>query len=303
MEQSKQADLNQLKSFFWIARSGSFTHAAAALAIPKSTLSQHLKMLETRLGTTLIQRTTRRLALTEAGNLFFSYCERAMSEIEDAERAVTQYRSEPRGLLRIGVPVTFARTFLSPLLPAFCNRYPEVHVELVIPGRLDPAAQLLDVVIRTARIEDSSYVVKKLGEVSQGLFAARRYLRVRGLPESPADLMGHSLIAISRQPQGARWQLTGLNGKSQAVAFEPRLAVADPVVASQLASAGMGIAMIPKFLARGTRTLFPVLPDWSPPPVEFFALNPAQRLSPPKVRAFLEMLQAELSRQLETVSS
>ena len=303
MEQSRQADLNHLKSFFWIARSGSFTHAARALAIPKSTLSQHLRMLETRLGTTLIQRTTRRLALTEAGTLFLSYCERALSEIEDAERAVTQYRSEPRGLLRVGVPVTFARSFLSPLLSSFCRLYPEVHVELAIPGRLDPVAHLLDVIIRTARIEDPSYVVKKLGELSQGLFASRSYLKTHGWPKSLADLAGHSLISISRQPHGAKWGLTDASGTKQEVLFDPRLAVADPVVASQLAAAGLGISVIPKFLARDCRTLVPVLPDWRPQSVEFFVLYPARHLTPPKVRAFLDMLQAELAHQIETVAA
>ncbi|MBY0502805.1 MAG: LysR family transcriptional regulator [Bryobacteraceae bacterium] len=303
MEQSRQADLNHLKSFFWVARSGSFTHAAKALGIPKSTLSQHLRMLETRLGTTLIQRTTRRLALTEAGALFLTYCQRALSEIEDAERAVTQYRSEPRGLLRVGVPVTFARSFLSPLLPSFCRRYPEVQVELAIPGRIDPVAHLLDIVIRTARMDDSSYVVKKLGEVSQGLFASRSYLGERGAPKSLRDLPGHSLISISRQPEGAKWQLTDGNGKKQEVSFEPRLAVADPVVAAQLAAADLGIASIPHFLARDVGALAPVLPDWRPPCVEFFAVYPARHVTPPKVSAFLEMLEAGLSHQMETVAA
>jgi len=281
-----------MQTFVWVARSGSFTRAAKALAMPKSTVSQHLRALETSLGTRLMQRTTRRLALTEAGKLFLSHCERAISEAEDAERAVTHYRSEPRGLLRVGVPVTFARTFLAPLLPSFCRKYPEVRVELVIPGRLDPVENMLDVVIRAGRIEDSSYVLKKLGEIGQGLFASRGYVKTSGTPESPAQLAAHNLIAISRQPQGARWKLKHRGGKEVEVRFEPRLAVADPVVAHLLAAAGMGIAVLPEFLSRGDRRLSQVLADWSPSSVELFALYPAREMTPPKLRVFLEELQA-----------
>lgn len=302
MKQSRQPDLNHVKSFFSIARSGSLTQAAKILGIPKSTLSQHLKSLESHLGSTLIQRTTRRLVLTEAGTLFLAYCERAMAELEDAEHALTQYRSEPRGLLRVGVPVTFARSFLSPLLPAFCKRYPDLKIQLVIPGKLDPVAHSLDVVIRVGRIEDSSYIVKKLGEVPQRLFATKTYLRANGSPKSPADLPSHSIIAISREPQGAKWHLSDANGKQLEVKFEPRLTAADPVVATQLAAANMGITMVPGFLAAQSPNLFPVLPKWNCPSVEFFALFPARDLTPPKLRAFLDMLEAGLPQYLNTRS-
>jgi DNA-binding transcriptional LysR family regulator len=295
MKQSGRADLNHIRTFVWVARSGSFTRAAKALAMPKSTVSQHLRALEERLGTRLIQRTTRRLALTEIGELFLSHSERVIVEAEDAERAVTHYRSEPRGLLRVGVPVTFARTYLAPMLPGFCRKHPGIRVELIIPGRLDPVENSLDVVIRVGRIEDSSYVVKKLAEIPQRLFSSRRYLKARGSPESPAQLAGHSLIVISRKPQGARWKLVDRSGKETEVQFEPHLAVADPVIAHHLAAAGMGIAAVPEFLSRGDRKLTPVLPAWSLPPVELFALYPAREFTPPKLRVFLEELQGAFS--------
>lgn len=303
MEQSSRVDLNQMRTFVWIARSGSFTRAAKTLAMPKSTVSQQLRALEAHLGTRLMQRTTRRLALTEAGKLFFSRCERMMGEAEDAERAVTHYRTAPRGLLRIGVPVTFARTFLAPLLPGFCRKYPEVRIELVIPGRLDPVENLLDVVIRVGRIEDSSYALKKLGQISQGLFASRGYLKGRGAPEGPAQLPAHNLIAIGRQPQGARWKLKQRGGKEIEVRFAPRLAVADPVVAHLLARADMGIAVLPEFLTTGDRKLTRVLSGWSPPAVELFALYPARELTSPKLRVFLEELQAGLASSLRRPGS
>lgn len=296
MEQSFRADLNHFQTFYWVARSGSFTAAARVLRLPKSTVSRQISSLETRLGTRLIERTTRRLALTEIGQSFLAHSERVMAEAEEAERAITAYSAEPRGLLRVGVPVTFARTFLAPLLPEFCRKYAALKLELVVRGgRMDPVEMLLDVVIHVGRLADSSYVVRKLGSIAQGLFASRAYLKSHPAPESPAGLAAHSIIGISRSPNGSRWRLTDGTGRQEEVRFDPRLAVADPVLAHGLAAGGLGIAMLPAFLTRNDRSLVPVLPEWRPAAVEFFALYPARQLTPPKLRVFLEELEARLS--------
>lgn len=295
MEQPGRVDFNHLQSFYWVAKTGSFTGAARVLQAPKSTVSRQIRALEERLGTRLMERTTRRIALTEIGTVYLAHCERVMAEAEDAERAVTAYATEPRGLLRVGVPVTFARTFLAPILPEFFRKYPGVRMELVLGGgRFDPVESLLDVVIHVGRLEDSSYVVRKLGVMTQGLYASRRYLRSRAAPETPAELAGHSVIMMGRTVRGSRWRLSGPGGRREEVRLDPRIAVADPVIAHQMVLAGLGIGMLPSFLTAGDERVVPVLPDWTAAPVEFHAIYPARQLTPTKLRVFLEELTAHL---------
>ena len=296
MKQSARINLNHFHSFYWVAKTGSFTGAGRVLGLPKSTLSQQLRVLESRLGTRLIERTTRRLALTELGQLFLVYCERVMSEAEDAERAVVAYTAEPRGLLRVGAPVTFARTYLAPLLPKFCRRYPAVKLELVIQGgRLDPVENLLDVVIRLGRIADSSYMIRKLGSIEQGLYASREYLRQRETPMKPEELNEHSVIATSRSPNGSLWRLLDSEGREKQVQFEPRVSTGDPVIAQVMVREGLGIGQIPKFAAKEDASLVEILPEWEIPQVEFFALYPARQLTPLKLKVFLDELEAGLA--------
>jgi DNA-binding transcriptional LysR family regulator len=297
VKQSGRLDFNHLQTFYWVAKNSGFTAAAKALELPKSTVSRHIALLETRLGARLLERTTRRIALTEIGQLYLAHCERVMADAEEAERAVTAYTSQPRGLLRVGVPVTFARAFLAPLLPAFCRKYPELKLELVLGGALlDPVEQVLDVVIHVGRLQDSAYVVRKLGSTPQYLYASKEYLRKSGSPGEPAALATHEAIALTRSPKGTRWKLQTRDGEvAEEVKVEPRVAVADPVIGFQLAEAGLGVAMLPEFLATGSKKLQRVLPEWRPAEVEFFALYPARRLTAPKLRVFLDELEKNLS--------
>lgn len=289
-----------MQTFYWVAKSAGFSSAAKALGLPKSTVSRHIGLLEARLGARLVERTTRRIALTELGQLYLAHCERVMADAEEAERAVTAYTGEPRGLLRVGVPVTFARAFLAPLLPEFCRKYPQLKLELVLGGALlDPLESVLDVVIHVGRLQDSTYMVRKLGSMPQNLYASRDYLRKYGAPEKLGDLAAHQVIMISRSPRGMRWKLRkGENGPFEEVRLDPRLVVADPVIAFQTAEAGLGVAMLPEFLASRSKKLERVLIEWRPSEVEFFAIYPARRLAAPKVRVFLEELQANLSLEL-----
>lgn len=296
MEQSTRADLNHLQTFYWVAKSGGFTGAAKVLSLPKSSVSRQVAALESRLGTRLLERTTRRLALTEIGQTFLAHCERVLAEAEEAERAVTAYTAEPRGLLRVGVPVTFARSFLAPLLPEFCRKYPQVKLELTIRGgRLDPLELLLDVVIHVGKLDDSSYVVRKLGSMPQSLFASPDYLARAGTPADLDDLPKHAIVSVGRNAQGTRWAFAhAARGEKREIRFDPRLALGDPVLAHGAVAAGLGIGLLPEFLTRGDGRLVPVLPEWRAVPVEFFALYPARQLTAPKLRVFLEELEAGL---------
>jgi DNA-binding transcriptional LysR family regulator len=295
MEQTFRVDLNHLLTYYWVAKSKSFTRAAAALRMPKSTVSHQVRSLEARLGTRLIQRTTRSLTLTEVGQVFFTHCERAVIEAEEAERAATSYASEPRGLLRVGVPATFARVFLAPVLPSFCRKYPLVKFEFVIPsGRMNPVQELLDVVIRIGKVEDSSYVVRVLGSLRRALYAAPGYFNHRAVPQHPQELAAHALIATGRSPSGARWNLRHRDGREEEVQFDPQIAVPDPVLAHDLTCSELGIANLPEFVTRNGPKLVSVLEEWEPTPVQILALYPARELVPWKLKVFLQELEKNL---------
>lgn len=291
MEQSIRVDLNHLQTFYWVARSGSFTEAARLLQLPKSTVSRQVAALEARLDLRLVQRTTRKVILTEIGSAYLEHCARVMAEAEEAERAATAYSAEPRGLLRIGVPVTFARSFLTPLLPGFCRSYPFLRLDLVLGSTtLDPVEARLDVVLRVGPLADSSLTVRHLGSMTQALFAGPGY---PSLPQHPSELTRHRVFAISRSARGATWTLRR-GPETCEIRVEPEVAVADPVICHSLVQAGLGIAALPVFLTRTDPTLRPVLADWSFPAIDFSAVYPSKRGSAPKLRVFLEYLAAHL---------
>lgn len=233
--------------------------------------------------------------LTEVGQVFFTHCERAVMEAEEAERAATSYAAEPRGLLRVGVPATFARVFLAPVLPAFCRKYPHVKFEFVIPsGRMDPMQHLLDAVIRIGKVEDSSYVVRVLGSLRHGMYAAPGYFKDRAMPQVPQELTSHSLIATGRGQSGARWKLRHRDGREEEVQFDPQLAVPDPVLAHDLTCSELGIASLPEFVTRQGPPLIRVLEEWEPAPVQILALYPARELVPWKLKVFIQELEKNL---------
>ena len=270
-----------------VVREGSFTAAAKALGLGKSTVSERITRLESDLGVRLLQRTTRSLRPTEDGAAFYERCQRVVAELRDAESAL--FRSgEPRGRLRVTCPRLFAYAFLGPVIQQMLQRYPQVDVDLVLAERsVDLVEEGFDLALRIGRLPDSSLVVRKLGAAPMIYAASPAYLDDRGRPEVPGDLDRHDLIVVGREgpvqwpfPSGPR-PVTG------------RVAVNSLVVARDLAMSGVGIAFLPAFqcaeaLTRGL--LEPVLTDQILPPMPVNALYPSNRHLSPRVRAFLDLL-------------
>jgi DNA-binding transcriptional LysR family regulator len=295
MGQSGRLNLNLLQTFYWVAKLEGFTAASRRLALPKSNVSEQIRKLEEHVGVRLIQRTTRRLSLTESGRKLYVHCERVLVEAERAEQAMGEAATEPHGLLRVGIPATFARTFLSPVLPGFCRKYPRIKLEFVIPGgRVDPIENVLDLVIRIGPAEDSSYVIRKLGSIARALYASAGYLERMPMPLTPEDLARHNIITTGRTPEGASWNLRSRMGAQCEAKFVPMVAVPDPTLCNQLAIDGVGIAIVPEFLVRDQPALVRILPEWTPPSVDVFALFPQRKLIPLKLRVFLDELENNL---------
>src|SRR5450830_729526 len=269
---------NDLLLFARIADSGSFSKAAERLDLPKSTVSRRLAQLEAQLGERLLQRTTRKLLLTEFG-----------------ESLVEHRQQAPSGKLRVSMPNDFANLGLSGMLAHFMELYPAITLELDLsPRRVDLVAENFDVAIRMGDLpDDASLAARRVVFEKIGLYAAPSYLARRGLPETPDDLAKHDLLCLLSRNGGAQaWSLS--RGKLQWSRELPaRLTANSPDLLARIACAGAGIAASSEmfalpFLKRGE--LVRVLPEWALPMVTGWAVFPGRRLMPAKTRAFIDLL-------------
>ncbi|AKJ05690.1 LysR family transcriptional regulator [Archangium gephyra] len=284
-------DLNELLVFAKVVQSGSFTVAAKGLRMPKSTVSRKVSELEERVGAQLLQRTTRKLRLTEVGQAYYEHCARIVAEAEQAELAVTRMQAAPHGLLRVTAPLTFS--FLGPIVAEFLKRYPEVQLELVCTDRsVDLMEEGFDLAVRAGRLADSSLIARKLGNVERAVVAAPSYLEERGAPKSPKDLERHDCLVFGAGMEGNVWTLHSGN-KSLQVSVRARLVVNEPDMLRAVALAGAGIALLPTLPSATdftTGRLRRILPDWSSAGAPVHAVYPSTRHHSPKVMAFVDFL-------------
>ena len=286
--------LSAMAVFARVVEMESFSGAARDLGLSKSAVSKRVGRLEDRMGLRLLNRTTRRLSLTEAGAAFYQGCRRVVAEAEAAERAVTRLASAPRGRLKINAPMSFGVRHLAPALPDFMARYPELTVDLALNDRLvDLVEEGFDVAVRVARLEDSSLIARRLAANRLVLCAAPSYLRAHGAPRAVEDLKGHECLLYSYLAAGDVWRLCGPGGeRRQRVTGRLRINNGDALLA--VALGGLGVALLPCFICgedvRAGR-LIRVLPEWSgPADTAIAAVYPASRNLSPKVRVFVDFL-------------
>jgi len=290
-------DLNEVLVFARVIQAGSFTAAARMLGMPKSSVSKKVADLEARLGTRLLQRTTRRLGLTDAGRLYFERCARVVTEVEEADQAVLELQAAPRGLLRATVPLSFG--VLGGIVASFLNEHPDVQVEIVCTDRtVDLVQDGFDLAVRASALQDSSLVAKKLGTIKRVLVAAVGYLDPHGRPRTPEELAKHVCIAFGGGSTPADWALE-FGDKRKDVRVSPRYTVNDFELMLEAARAGVGIAWVLDFLAASeirAGTLERVLPDWCSVQTPVHAVYPSARHLSPKVVRFVDHLREQFSR-------
>lgn len=288
-------DLNAIIVFAAVGEMGSFTAAAKALAMPKSTVSRKVVELEKRVGARLIQRTTRRLSLTDVGRVYYEHCTRIGQEAEEADLAVQQMQATPRGLLRVTAPPSFRTP--GRIAAEFMKRYPDVRIEVTCTERhVDLVAEGFDVAIRAGPLTDSSLIARKLAVVKQVLVAAPGYRRRRVSPRRPLDLQNHETIGLGSGSGPVVWSLDNA-GESVDVQVRHRLAANDIDWVREAACQGIGIALLPEFACREdlrAGRLRQLLTEWSSGERQLYALYPAARHLSQKVGAFIEMLSAGL---------
>ncbi|MDR6215755.1 LysR family transcriptional regulator [Paracidovorax wautersii] len=289
-------DLNDMLYFAEVVERGGFAAAGRALGIPKSRLSRRVSDLEAQLGVRLLQRTTRKLSLTEVGESYLRHCQAMREAAQAAADTVAQVQTEPRGTVRVTCPVTLAQTVLAELMPVFLERHPQVRVEMQVTNRVvNLVEEGIDVALRVrANLEDSgSMVVKRLDDARQVLVASPDLLARRGTPETLAELSRLDSMAMSAADGRSSLRLIGPDGREEVVQLSPRY-VADDLLTLKLAAvAGTGMCWLPDYMCQAELNegrLVRLLPQWSTPRGVVHAVFPSRRGLAPSVRRFLDFL-------------
>ena len=270
----------------------SFTQAAQSLGMQKSTVSRRIALLEERLGVRLLNRTTRKLRLTEVGQAYYERCRQIMLDFAEAEQAVMQLQQAPSGLLRITAPIEFGQLFLGRVLGEFMRQYPQISAEVELTSRdVDPLEEGVDIAIQVGQPRDSTLIARKLFESRRRLCASPAYLAQHGTPRTVQELAGHRALHLPVDSP-RHWPLLGEN-----IACQRVLACNNITLAREAALAGAGIAALPVMISEAAvqdGELIELLPEARLSTGELYAVYPSRRFQAMKVKAFLDFLIASL---------
>lgn len=285
--------LSALKAFCRVVEAGGFSAAAAPLNVSHTVMSKQVRQLETLLGAQLLNRTTRKLALTEAGHAYYQRARHILDELQDADLAVSRHHATPRGTLRLNAPMAFGTLEVAVWLPRFMASHPELKIDLVCNDRyVDLIDEGFDVALRLAReLPDSTLMAKKLASTATLLVASPAYLKQHGTPSTPQDLTRHNCLIYTLMPKPDEWVFATPHGERLAITVRGSLQANTGMALRLAALTGAGIASTASFivhedLARGD--LVQVLPDYPLRARELYAVYPHNRHLSPKVRAFID---------------
>ncbi|AIY39472.1 Transcriptional regulator [Collimonas arenae] len=294
-------NLNRLVVFVMVVEAGSLTAAAGRLGLTKTMVSTHMQRLEAEIGASLLVRTTRRLSLTDAGEIFYEASRRIVGDAQAAISAAGQETAEPRGTLRVTAPIDYGATVVAPVAVALQRRYPMLKIELLTGDRLfDLVADGIDVAIRVGRLADSSYQAVRVGSFDHWLVASPQLLSQIGEPKTPDDLADLPFIALSVLSQPLTWTFKTEGGAERTVRFKSAFSANTAYAARTSAVAGGGLTVLTDFsveddLAAGR--LVRILPEWHLHSGGIHALYPATRHRPKKTRVFVDELRSYIDKE------
>ena len=281
--------------FTKVVAAGSLSAAARELGLSPALISRKLAALEARLGVRLVNRTTRSLRLTDEGASYHESCARVLAEIDDAEAAISAGRVEPRGTLKVALPASFGHQHITPLIPEFATRYPEVRITLSLSDRnVSLIEEGFDLAVRIAELEDSSLAARRLAPNRRVVCASPAYLARHGTPRTPQDLVKHNCLTANDLL--ATWEYKDAENRPNAVRVSGRYACDNWEVLREWALAGLGVALkstwdVHRHLADGS--LVELCPGYTfHSDVAIYAVYPHRRFLPAKTRAFIEFLAA-----------
>lgn len=293
----KDCSMDRLRAFevftTVVARNG-FARAADALDTSPANVTRYVADLEAHLGARLLNRTSRRISLTEAGAALYERLRNVLDDVAEAEAAASADSRAPRGRLRINAPLSFGVLHLAPLWPRFMAAYPEVDLDINLSDRVvDLVEEGFDLAIRISRGGSQAHVARKLATSHNIVCASPDYVAAHGAPASPAELEHHACVAYTQTPAPDEWQFLDASGQPYAARIRSRFAANNGDTVRAMALSGQAIAWLPTFLAgddlRAGR-LVHLMPDHAPPPIDILAVYPSRRHLSAKVRAMVDFL-------------
>lgn len=298
-------DFNDIHAFVAVIRAGSFSRAAVQTGIPKSTLSRKLQLLEERLGVQLVRRTTRSLQLTRAGEEYFQNAARIFSELDEIEKVATSSQQEPKGVIRFTAPLEVGTSIFPALLAKFSEKYPQVCFDLVLTDRfVDLWAENFDLALRASQsaLKDSSLKSVKVASSSFHFYASAEYLKKQGAPRTPGDIAKHRFLLFTPGEKDPNWVIVNTaNTQRGKLKFGEVSRINSLLMVREMVEAGMGIALLPRFLAESSLqsgSMLRILPGWQTPVNPFYLVFPPQKFMPPRLRVFIEFLREEMTKVL-----
>lgn len=293
-------DLNDIALFVQVVRSGSFAEAARRLGVPPNTVSRRVQHLEEQLGTRLLQRSTRKLTLTSAGQTFHERCADAVDGLTEAGQALATGSQEPSGLVRVAAPADFFDFFPMEWIVDFFGKHPRVRLDFVLSdAKADLIVDRIDVAFRGGPLQDSTYVGRQvLSAGNDGVVASPAYLAARGVPNTLQDLANHDCVSFSHASGYATWRLTGPDGIDEEVQVAARFSGNTAQALRKATVAGLGIALLPHAIVRQdlqAGLLVPVLPQYQRTGYGLHVLYPSRRHLPLAVSAFIDLVTERLN--------
>ncbi len=298
---SKLPDLEGLAIFAKVAESRSFAAASVELALSKATVSKAVSRLEARLGTRLFNRTSRRLALTDAGRRLVERAARMLAEGESAESDALAQSAVPRGNVRLAVPMSFGLSEVAPILPAFLKRHPEVTVDLHLSDQvIDLIGEGFDMALRISALPDSSLLARRLCSVAVHVVAAPSYWNARGRPTHPLHLADHACLGYAYLRTPGVWRFANAKGEEASVRIAGPLRANSGDALMPALLAGLGVAMQPDFIVRdalASGALEAVMPEWTATMAGLHLVMPPGGPRPARVEVLADYLATELARR------
>ncbi len=292
--------LDGMKTVIAVVETQSFTAASERLGLSKALVSKYVGEVERQLGTRLFNRTTRRLALTDAGRLYYEQALTLLEQFSSMVDTVTGEQTKPRGLLRISAPVTFGEMRLAPLLPEFSALYPELQVEMVLTNNaMDMLEEGIDVRLRIGGVDDSNMIARHIVTYPLVLCASPGYLARHGEPVTPQDVHEHHCVVDSNFRIGKQWPTLSPEGESEIINVISNIAVNSPQAVREVAIADGGIAMAPQFIVQDALDdgrLKQLLPSYTTLEFGLFAIYPHRKYVARKVRCFIDFAMKSFSQ-------
>ena len=290
--------LSDIAVFVQVVAKGSFTAAAEQLGLSKSVVSKYVTRLEEGLDVRLLNRTTRRLSLTEAGQILYSRSVRGLEEIEAAEAEVSKLHDTPSGKLRINTPMSFGIRHIAPAMATFAQRYPQLTVDMRLDDRqVDLIEEGVDLAIRIAELPDSSLVARRLSTCRHVVCASPAYLERHGTPKAPEDLSQHKVLTYQYQDSPNQWHMIAPDGRPVSVTLHGSIAMNNSLALLEAAKHGAGIMLTPSFVAGEAikhGELVELLPGYRAQELSIYAIYPERRHLLPKVKVFIDHMKAHL---------